>query len=1508
MKRILILVHSLLLFCTLSIAQTDTVFWFAAPEISTCGFNEDRPIYLRISTGSDPSSITVSQPANLSFTPISITIPANSAQTINLTPWIDIIENKPANQILNYGLLITATSPINAYYEVFSNGSSPEIFSLKGQNALGYEFYISMQNLLPNTTACNPSALSSFDIIASENNTIVQITPRNDIVGHSANLQFSVNLNAGQCYSATATGHLGMEHLHGSFVVANKPIAITMKDNDIVAVPYIGGTDNAGDQIIPVSRTGKEYILVNGFLNAPHDQAFILATQNGTDVFVDSVHITSLNAGQTYMHNIGIASAAFVYTTHPVYILQLSGFGGEVGLSVLPPVGCTGSNEVSITRSTNESLFLTFLVSAGGESNFLLNGIGNIIDSASFSDVPFTGGLWKYARLSFSTSQIPTGAATRISNSTHLFNMGMIHGGTTGGCRFGYFTDFNNLNLGSDQTMCPGDSLLLDAGSGKQSYLWSTSDTTQTITVTAPGTYWVAVTVGSCTNYDTLVVHPAHAFQASLGPDQTICPGQTLTLTPGTGFASYSWSTNDSTSTLAVTQTGSYWVQGLDTIGCPFTDTINILPCPYTATFFLRDTLICAGETVTLQAPDMTYSGLWEYFEDFENPVGSEWSDTIRFPFNSTTVSGPYGNHQLQLQLNNLPLHDSVEVSFDLYLHDSWDGISLGIGYDFFTMKIDFDTLIHTTFNNHQNSTYQSYPGNFPAVYPSLTGASAILPIRCSAPYTCTALYDMQFVKGHTSGNVNIGFHGAPDQTLCDESWSIDNVRVKLLNTPATSLQYLWSTNDTTPTITVTPGQTTIYTVIVTNGVDTLYDTCFVYVAAANAGPDATICSGDTTQLLAVSGAGGYTWLPSTALSSATVANPQAWPTVTTQYKLGALYQVQGFSRTCYDSATVTVHPLPQPNLGPNITQCQGNPVTLNPGAGFSSYLWSNNAITSTITVNQSGTWWVKVKNSFDCEKTDTIVVNLIPYPQVTLVPAEDTVCSGDTLVIKAISSIPNSTFSWSTGSPADSIIVAPGTLSTYIVTVTNQGCATIDTAIIHTKPQPNPYITATKYMMCDGDTTILMANTLYPMSGFQWSSGQTTQSITVAPSASTTYHVTLSLNGCIQDTSVVIEVNPVPQVNLNAAPIQVCLGDSTEITAVSSVWGTQFSWSTGQTGNKIVNYPQTPVNISVIGTVNGCTGYDTVHIQTKPVPDVQVAVSQNPICMGDTVVMTATSTLAGCSFIWSTGAVTAQISETPWFGTVYMVIATLNGCYIDTTFVVDVNPRPVLTISPTPVDLCIGDQAVITVTSDLPGTSFSWNNGMTGSPITFTPASSSVLGVTGAVNGCEQTDWVAVNVHPYPTVDLGPDSYICDKETITLQPAGNYALLTWWDGTTGMQKSIYEPGTYWVTAGLQQCSASDTVTYLECPSLVVPNAFTPNGDGLNDEFYPVHKTLDIKSIHIYNRWGAQIFYTINPTDRWDGTINGKPCPEGVYFYVIRYYNPMINIHQEKGGAVHLLR
>ncbi|HPS63349.1 MAG TPA: hypothetical protein PLK82_09835, partial [Bacteroidales bacterium] len=99
--------------------QTDTEFWFVAPEIYNGGTaNWDIPIYLRISTYSQASNVTVSQPANSSFTPISINIPANGFSTIDLSPFLGMVENKPANTVLNYGLHIVATNPVSIYYEV----------------------------------------------------------------------------------------------------------------------------------------------------------------------------------------------------------------------------------------------------------------------------------------------------------------------------------------------------------------------------------------------------------------------------------------------------------------------------------------------------------------------------------------------------------------------------------------------------------------------------------------------------------------------------------------------------------------------------------------------------------------------------------------------------------------------------------------------------------------------------------------------------------------------------------------------------------------------------------------------------------------------------------------------------------------------------------------------------------------------------------------------------------------------------------------------------------------------------------------------------------------------------------------------------------------------------------------------------------------------------------------------------------------------------------------------
>ncbi len=175
-------------------SQVDNEFWFAAPDVSVGDNNFDIPIVLRISTLNNASNVVISQPANPTFLPINVNIPANSTTTVDLSSYIDNIENKPANTILNYGLHIVSDNLVTVYYEVVSSycNCNPEIFALKGKNAIGTQFFIPSQATYSNSTIHFPLPFSSFDIVATENNTIVTINPKKNIVGHIANTPFNI--------------------------------------------------------------------------------------------------------------------------------------------------------------------------------------------------------------------------------------------------------------------------------------------------------------------------------------------------------------------------------------------------------------------------------------------------------------------------------------------------------------------------------------------------------------------------------------------------------------------------------------------------------------------------------------------------------------------------------------------------------------------------------------------------------------------------------------------------------------------------------------------------------------------------------------------------------------------------------------------------------------------------------------------------------------------------------------------------------------------------------------------------------------------------------------------------------------------------------------------------------------------------------------------------------------------------------------------------------------------
>lgn len=517
-----------------SAAQTDTAFWFVAPDLNQ--LHADRPIYLRVSTFGSPAVITISQPANASFPVQTVSIGAYATRSVDLTAWIDAVENTPSNTVNNKGIFIRSSAPIAVYYDV-ANAHNGDMFALKGRNALGQQFRVPFQNAWTNRF---PS--SSIEIVATEDATSVTVTPAADIVGHPAGEPFTITLQRGQTFSCEATGYTGAAHLPGTLITSNKPIAVTTRDDSLVP-DGTGCWDTAGDQLVPDRLAGHDFIVVKGFLDGA-DNVYVLATEDGCAVTIDGTEVAVLKAGESYRYLLTNPTAS-IHTGKPAHVFHITGFGCEIGGAVIPTIQCTGSQELSITRAGNQYFGLNILAPTAAVDYFTLNGQPGIITGAQFSVVPGTGGKWSYARISVSTAALPAGAVGNIKNSRGRFQLGLIQGDQSTTCRYGYFSDFakNDIILSyTSGPYCVGSGLTVEASnsSGTNQFSWTGPNgftaTTPSITLTgldrtASG-YYVARTAGACgAGVDSILVQVREKKEQAV--DALICAGQSYRLPSG---------------------------------------------------------------------------------------------------------------------------------------------------------------------------------------------------------------------------------------------------------------------------------------------------------------------------------------------------------------------------------------------------------------------------------------------------------------------------------------------------------------------------------------------------------------------------------------------------------------------------------------------------------------------------------------------------------------------------------------------------------------------------------------------------------------------------------------------------------------------------------------------------------------------------------------------------------------------------------------------------------------
>ena len=551
---------------------------------------------------------------------------------------------------------------------------------------------------------------------------------------------------------------------------------------------------------------------------------------------------------------------------------------------------------------------------------------------------------------------------------------------------------------------------------------------------------------------------------------------------------------------------------------------------------------------------------------------------------------------------------------------------------------------------------------------------------------------------------------------------------------------YLWSNGATTASITVNPTATTTYEVTVNKNGCTSKDTVTVTVntatappvtVTADAGKDQTICTGNSTTLTA-SGGSVYKWSTGATTKSITVS-----PAATTTYSV----TVSEGSVSDTDEVLVTVNPLPIADAGTDVTIESGQSTTLT-ATGGDTYLWSNGATTASITVNPTATTTYEVtvnKNGCTSKDTVTVTVNTASAPPATVTAdagKDQTICAGSSATLTASG---GSVYKWSTGATTKSITVSPGVTTTYSVTVSEGSVSDTDEVIVTVNAVP----------LADAGTDVTIesgqSTTLTATGGdtYLWSNGATTASITVNPTATTTYEVTVNKNGCTSKDAVTVTVNtataPPVTVTADAGKDQtICIGNSTTLTASG---GSVYKWSTGATTKSITVSPGATTTYSVTVSEGSVSDTDEVLVTVNPLP-VADAGSNKTIELGQSVELTATG---GDTYLWSTGETTQSITVKPDKSTIYSVTVNQNGCSSGDSVQVTVNvPPPADANAGSDLTICKGES--ITLNGD-GGATYSWSTGATTRNITVSPNRTTTYTLTANRGGTTSTDEVIVTV-----------------------------------------------------------------------------------------------------------------------------------------------------------------
>ncbi len=625
---------------------------------------------------------------------------------------------------------------------------------------------------------------------------------------------------------------------------------------------------------------------------------------------------------------------------------------------------------------------------------------------------------------------------------------------------------------------------------------------------------------------------------------------------------------------------------------------------------------------------------------------------------------------------------------------------------------------------------------------------------------------------------------------------------------------YQWSTGATSASINVNTAGNYSVTASTSNGCSGSTSINVVENQPANVTitGNSVICNETGTTLTATSGA-SYLWSSGETTQSINVNNPGSYSVTVTN------------TNGCSGSSSQTVTMMEPAVISGNTHICEGESATL-AVSGAGTFIWSNGAHTSSITVSTPSTYTVTASLPNGCSSIASVAVSVATAPTPTIL-GSTVLCQGQSTTLTANGGV---SYLWNNGSTNNNISVSQN--GVYTVTATNaEGCSATTSVTVTVNPLPNVSISGNN-SFCQGNSVALTAS---GASNYAWSNGSSnatitvsnpgtytligtdanncsntaTKTVTVNPTynvpithsicqgesynfngqiltTSGTYTQNLStINGC--DSIIILTLTvkdlPTPVILGNTA---LCQGQSTTLTANG---GTSYIWSNGSTNNNI-SVSQSGIYTVTAINAEGCSATANVTVTVNPLPNVNIS-GNNSFCQGDNVTLSASG---ANTYVWSNASTNASITVSGAGN--YTVTGTdANGCSNIATKTVSVNPTYNI---PLTHSICQGESY-----------NFYGQNLTTAGTYTHT---------LQTVNGCDSVLTLSLTVRPLPTPTISGNTILCQGQSTTLTANSGVSYL-WSDASTNNSISVSQSGIYTVTAtNAEGCSATANVTVMVNP------------------------------------------------------------------------------------------